>query len=488
MFGQILENMMVRSVLLLVVCFAMLMPSYLVNNIDSHDWGGDFAMYIKQAQNVVEVVRQTDNNYIFNEENAVLGPKTYPIGFPLMLASVYAAYGNDISAFIDLIAVLSVLFGLLVFILLRDRIHWGFALLVAFGISYHTTLLFFKREVMADIPFALFALLALFAIDKKKWWVAALAMLMAVLTKSVGVSLLLATGFILFLQHSNASDQTLKSLLGKPITKLLGFVTISYFLLSNVVFQTASSEGYGSVWSDFELTTVVSNNFNYYFEFLRWFLFDSISEKPIGTIATGIFLVLSLIGWFFSSFKKLGAFEAWFPIYLLVLLAYPYHASGLRFLLPIIPLLFLYTATVLGSLNRKLKPLLVLAAALPFLFTYQRSADLIKDWPKDVEGPQSTNAAAMFDYVKNETEPEAAILFNKPRVLALYTDRASIGNGRYQSQESLITQLDSIPVDYLIHADALWNPGLDTLLMEQKTRTELLYDSAGFKVYRWIVR
>lgn len=485
MFSQVSENTMFRSVLLLVVCFAMLAPSYFVNNIDSHDWGGDFAMYIKQAQNIIAGVPQTDNNYIFNPENAVLGPKTYPVGFPLILAPFYASSGNDISAFIDLMAVLSMLFGMMIFVLLRDRIHWGIALIVAVGITYHTTLLFFKREVMADIPFALFALLGLIMLDKKKWLLAGLSMLIAVLTKSIGVSLLLATGFILFWQQSKSSDRSLRSIARKPISKLLALVAASYFLVNNVVFQTASSEGYSNVWSNFELTTAVSNNFNYYFEFLRWFLFDSISEKTTGTVATGIFLVLSLIGWIITSIKKLGAFEAWFPIYILVLLAYPYHASGLRFLLPIIPLLFLYTATIFGSLNSKLRPALVLLVAIPFLFTYQRSTDLIKDWPESVDGPQSASAVAMFDFVKNETEPESAFLFNKPRVLALYTDRASIGNGRYQSQESLINQLDSIPVDYLIHADALWNPGLDTLLQEQKTRTELVYDSLGFKVFRW---
>lgn len=485
MLDQFREMKTLHSALLVLLCLACLIPSYYVNNIDSHDWGGDFAMYIKQAENIVEGIPQTDNNYIFNSENAVLGPKTYPIGFPLILAPTYAAFGNDISAFIDLMADLSVLFGLMIFVLLRDRVHWVFALFVSLGISYHTTLLFFKREVMADIPFALFALLALFAIERKKWWLAGASLLLAVLTKSIGLSLLFVVSFILFMNRSNSPSIPTIDLFKKPIVKVLVVVMLGYFLLNYLVFQTASGEGYGTVWSDFDLITVFSNNFNYYFEFLRWFLFDSISDKPSGTIATGVFLSLGLVGWGISSFKKLGAFEVWLPIYVLVLLAYPYHASGLRFLLPIIPLLFLYVATVFGSLNKTAKPILVLLAAIPFLFTFQRASDLVQSWPKDVEGPQSANAVAMFDFVKNETEPESSILFNKPRVLALYTDRASMANGRYQSQESLINQLDSIPVDYLIHADALWNPGLDTLLQEQKTRTELLYDSAGFKVFKW---
>ncbi len=485
MLDQFSKMKKLHPALLVLLCLVCLIPSYFINNIDSHDWGGDFAMYINQAENIVEAVPQTENNYIFNEENAVLGPKTYPIGFPLILAPIYAAFGNNISAFIDLMAVLSVLFGLMIFVLLRDRVHWVFALIISVGISYHTTLLFFKREVMADIPFALFALLALYAIDKKKWWIAGLSLLLAVLTKSVGLSLLFAASFLFFMKGPFRNGQSLVKTLRQPLALLMIAVSAGYFLLSNVLFETASSSGYANVWSQFDASTVMGNNLTYYWEFLRWFLFDSISEKPMGSMATGIFLALSFIGWGMAAFKQRGVLEVWFPLYIIILIAYPYHASGLRFLLPLIPLLFLYTATVFNSINRPFRKVAVLAAAIPFLFTYQRSTDLIRGWPKRVDGPQSANAVAMFDFVKGKTDAHAGILFNKPRVLALYADRASIGNGRYQSQESLINQLDSIPVDYLIHADALWNPGLDTLLQEQKTRTELVYDSAGFKVFKW---
>lgn len=484
MLRLLTENRAWRNVLLLIICIGLLTPSYFINNIDSHDWGGDFAMYIKQAENVVVGVPQTDNNYIFNSENAVLGPKTYPIGFPLMLAPVYTAFGNDISAFIDLIAVLSVLFGLMVFVLLRERVGWALALIVSLGISYHTTLLFFKREVMADIPFALFALLALLAIDKKKWWLAGLALLIAVLTKSVGITLLIAVGFLLFVQRQKAVDSSFRALVSSPITRVVAFAAFGYFLLSNVVFQTASSEGYSGVWSTFELTTVISNNLNYYYEFLRWFLFDSISETTAGSVVTIVFLIVALLGWVVSSYKKLGAIEVWFPVYIAVLLAYPYHASGLRFLLPLIPLLFLFAAEFFALFSKRYKQVLVLAAAIPFLFTYQRSLETMKNWPGDVDGPQSVAAVALFDFVKNETASDSKFLFNKPRVLSLYTNREAIGNGRFQSQESLQKQVDSIPINYLIHAEQLWNPGLDTLLMNNKELTELIYDKDGFRVYR----
>ena len=59
-------------------------------------------MYIKQAQNIVDGVPQTDNKHIFNEENAVLGPKTYPYRISITTCPVYGVHCNDISSSLTL--------------------------------------------------------------------------------------------------------------------------------------------------------------------------------------------------------------------------------------------------------------------------------------------------------------------------------------------------------------------------------------------------
>lgn len=469
----------------LVVCVLLVLPSYRINNIDSHDWGGDFAMYIKQAQNIVDGKAQTDNNYIFNAENAVLGPKTYPIGFPLLLAPTIAKNGTDISGLIDLMAVLAILFSLVIFVVLHQRVNMFFAAVVAIGIAYHTVFLFFKREVMADIPFALFSLLAVYAIDQKKWWVAVLSVLLAILIKSAGLSLLFAAGFILFLELSKQQKQGLRVMIKQPLFWLIVTVAAGNFLFSNVLFKTAASGGYSTIWSTFKLTEVISTNATYYWEFFRWFYFDAISELSSGSIAISLFLLLAVAGWLVSCFKKLGMMEIWSFTYIAMLFAYPYQHAGIRFVLPLIPILFLYAATLLKTLNTRYGNGLALAALIPFFFTAERSYNLVNDWPKNVDGPRSENAIALFEYIEKSTPEKATFLFAKPRVLGLYANRNAIGNGRFQSQKSIISQLDSIPINYLIQSDALWNPSLDTLLINQQNRTELVYDSAGFKMYEW---
>ena len=77
----------------------MLIPLFFINVRSSHDWGGDFAMYILQTKNITEAVPQSELPYIYNPDNAVLCPPAYPIGFPLLLSPVYAITGNSIVAF-----------------------------------------------------------------------------------------------------------------------------------------------------------------------------------------------------------------------------------------------------------------------------------------------------------------------------------------------------------------------------------------------------
>jgi hypothetical protein len=47
------------------------------------------------------------------------------------------------------------------------------------------------------------------------------------------------------------------------------------------------------------------------------------------------------------------------------------------------------------------------------------------------EGPYSADSVELFDYIKQNTKRSDAIIFFKPRVLTLYTDRRSFAIHRY---------------------------------------------------------
>ena len=139
----------------------LLLPLLFISNRSSHDWGDDFAQYIHQAKNMVQGIPQSETGYIFNPENKDIGPKAYPVGFPLMLAPVYAFFGLNIKAYTLFITLVYFLLGLLLVMFFRR--YFSFITSVALALLFlcNPQMLIFKQEVMSDLPFTLLLVTAL---------------------------------------------------------------------------------------------------------------------------------------------------------------------------------------------------------------------------------------------------------------------------------------------------------------------------------------
>src|SRR5690349_19487285 len=91
------ENIAVKRYWLKYLIAALIcLPVFVINIKHSHDWGDDFAQYIHQAKNITTGTSQQQTGYIYIPEFLHLGPPTYPVGFPLLLAPVYAMFGNSV--------------------------------------------------------------------------------------------------------------------------------------------------------------------------------------------------------------------------------------------------------------------------------------------------------------------------------------------------------------------------------------------------------
>ena len=97
------------------------LPAFFINIKSSHDWGDDFAQYIHQAKNITAGIPQQQTGYIYNPEFHHLGPPAYPVGFPLLLAPVYAIFGNSIKHFDIYISFFLLGFALLMFYFLHKH-------------------------------------------------------------------------------------------------------------------------------------------------------------------------------------------------------------------------------------------------------------------------------------------------------------------------------------------------------------------------------
>lgn len=468
------------------VCLLLLVPSFLINNGASHDWGGDFALYIRQAINMVVGIPQTDNGYIYNAECPGLGPKTYPVGFPMFLAPVCAAFGNDMAAFIDLMAIFGIAFGLVVFLFFRRSTGAAGAILFAVGISYHPAILEFKREVMSDIPFAILALLTVILIDRKRWWLAVPVLTLASVTRTIGATLFIALALLTFWNWAK-SERTAKGFLTTnrhlPVL-IIGFV--GHLLLNHVIFITDAETGYRSIFGRYPILDVIQGNVEFYSEFLRSFLFNEQGNTIVGVVGLTLMLVLSTIGWLRRSNQQLGLAEIWLPIYIIVLLIYPYRGAGLRFMLPLLPLLFYYAAHSFYDMQIRWRVPAMLLSLSPFLFNMNSTIQFTRSEKENVFGPQSYFSQEMFDFVDSETPVDAPFLFVKPRVLSLYTNRECMSNERHQQVESIKDQVDSVGIQYLLHAKNIWNPGLVSLVESYPRSVRKVFENPEFVLYRYV--
>lgn len=139
--------------LLLVILFS---PVFFINIRNNHDWGGDFALYIHQAINLVDGKPQTETGYVFNNQYPSLAPQTYPVGFPILLSPVYFLFGNKIIAFSYFISFILFILALGPYYFYKSHFNEWISLFAVLVIIYNPWTLSFKSEINSDIPFMLF--------------------------------------------------------------------------------------------------------------------------------------------------------------------------------------------------------------------------------------------------------------------------------------------------------------------------------------------
>ena len=120
---------------------------FFINIKNSHDWGDDFAQYIHQAKNITEGISQTETGFIFNKDFPLYSPPAYFMGFPLLLAPVYAVAGNDIRAFSFLISTFLFLSAIVFFRFFNSYFNPFSSCLLVLIILYNPWILNFKMEI-----------------------------------------------------------------------------------------------------------------------------------------------------------------------------------------------------------------------------------------------------------------------------------------------------------------------------------------------------
>ena len=140
------------------------------NQHGGHDYGDDFALYIRQARAIThwdihQVVSQNEFALKYSSWHT-FSQSIYPWGFPIILAPFYAAAGIDYSLFKLVEALLFGGFLLLLYGVVNKRTGrlGGVVVMTTIGVS--VAFVSWTDTVLSDIPYLLFAFLSLWLLDR----------------------------------------------------------------------------------------------------------------------------------------------------------------------------------------------------------------------------------------------------------------------------------------------------------------------------------
>ena len=481
-----------------ILATLVFLPLIFLNIRHDHDWGGDFAQYLAQADNIAHFRAMGETGYVYNESYPSLAPGTYPPGFPLLISPLTGFYGNYIPPYNYLISIFLAITAVLSVMLMKQ--HFGLLTAIALNliIYFNPYLVSFKSEVMADIPFSL--MVAGFIIltqsngtmTSRKWIAAGLVAGLATATKTAGASLLAA--LLLYAMQRCVSDLIRK----KPLTTSLRSATgpivslgtgIGLSLLFSLIFMKGE-EGTVSYLNTFSIKnlqdTLIINIYGYSEALRGFFIGMNTPAEWFGLLVGSAVLTFFITGLIIALANRPGLMEWTILVYVGMLLVYPYHHAGFRFLLPIAPPILLYAGRAVLSL----KPgrggiVLAIIVAIMMLWQYYPRLAAIQHTTGTIqEGPYAPEIISAFNHVKALTTDDALIVFNKPTVLARYTGRRSMSHKPGSTVEEISVQFSGkSPTHYLVYT-GLPDPWLISYIEANSSTTELVWQDPHFRLYR----
>ncbi|MDY0102184.1 MAG: glycosyltransferase family 39 protein [Lentimicrobium sp.] len=483
--------------LFLIPALLVFIPLMFLNLRSDHDWGDDFAQYLAQADNIVHGKPMAATGYIYNPHYPSLGPKAYPPGFPLMIAPMVAKYGNQVKAYNYLISVLLILTALVSVLLLYKKAGWPAAILLSAMVYYNPYTLNLKAEIMADIPFALLFALFLWIVSLKwnkktsQWIIAGVVAGLSITVKSIGIALPLAL-IVYGLQHAIiqlSRKQSLKTIWTELKNQVIAtIISLTIYLGFNLMFMRGTSGGgYLNIYDFNKITEAFATNIYTYSEAIRLFFVNP--DSPlfwIGFPAGALILAFFISGLILSISKKPGLIDWITLIYIGLLLIYPYHNSGFRFLLPLAPLILWYSLETLQIISSpKALKWIPAAIALPVLLTYlQLVPGYYIPEKKANDGPYATHVSAAFNKVKSLTDDNSRIVFIKPRALTRFAGRNSLSENPLSSAPEIYQEFASLKPTHFLLYSGMPDPALKHYLKTNQTEIRLLWRDEFFELYQ----
>lgn len=474
------------------------LPLFLINIKDSHTWGGNFAQYIHQAKNIVEGIPQSETGFIFNKNYSAMGPSVYPIGFPLLLSPVYYLFGNSIKPFLVLISFF--LFILALALLKYYRMYFTplISTILVLTIVYNPWTLDFKSNILSDIPFTFFLILAVCIFlrsDQNKLlniFITGILIGTLISIRTIGIVFIFAmlctfVKDLIKIKKTNKSKNDLKRLIKNTTLTLV--ITFGFYILTKLLFPLPTE---GTYFDQITLKDIFNRfflNLSHYSVLLQNFFHPTGTYNRynfLGIILSSLAISCMVVGIIHKFSKNISFIDFLVIGYIGILLLWP-ATQMFRFLLPIFPFLLQYMVTGLtrikinNKLNKKVTTLILTGVILALY--YHRVLHIIKKQDEIVKGPQEIKSIEAFEYIKENTAKNSVIAFIKPRVLALYTERQSMANS-HNEVDILEKEFSQYNVNYLLVHNEISDSTLTNYVKSNKNKVGLLWENEVYYLYK----
>lgn len=427
-----------------------------INN--THDWGGDFAQYLDNARDLITGEKNQNEEVLQGIEFA---PATRGGAFSLLLAPVYLLFGDSIAHFTLFNCFLFLLSALIVMRYFQKSglsIPIAFLLILVFALN--PSVFELKFEILPS-----FAFLGLLYIIFNKDQVSSgkQLMLLALLTgilisfRNVGWICYLAVLMHCFLFW-------IKDVKLSYVFKVFGFIIAVPLIDMGIkwfVFGNSSNENISWYSRAFHLREwqVFWDRLLYNYDQLLIFF----KATPLGTtglLISKLMIAILILGWVYRIYQKRWQMADTFVFgYGLMLMLYE-GIGGMRFMVPVLPMLLLYWMDGWTLITIKLKAAVAknIQVAILTIFLLLSLPEIWKLYANSkspIPGPNTPAAIAAFSYIKNNLPEHEPTAFHKPWVFHYYTGRTSLAVNPKSGNEGatmdyLVEKMTRFKVNYLL--------------------------------------
>jgi hypothetical protein len=159
------------AVLLGLVVLAMVIVAYAART-DGHWWGDDWALYVRQAEGLVDgdVDRVIADNRFTVEQTPgePFSPPLYPWGLPLLLAPVVWAFGTDLDTLMVVEVGSYAVFLVAWYVLARPRMGRWLGLIGVAVLALSPQYLRWSELIQSELPFLAAAFVSLAVLDRRR--------------------------------------------------------------------------------------------------------------------------------------------------------------------------------------------------------------------------------------------------------------------------------------------------------------------------------